>query len=359
MNGATTTQSAGLQPAQVGKRRVAWQVGRHGEVAGGMTQVVNAYMAWSFDLVQVRVLMTRDGSSGLRGLVVFLKALRQFFTIKGTRDNLFVVHLSQGGSFVREGLLLLLARARGFGTVAHIHGSSFVAFSQRFPWLVRTVLGAAGKVIVLSDKTQACLQQLIDPSRVELVPNAVAEGVGRDKERLVVFGGGVSHRKGVDVLVQAWQRVGVDSGWRLAVAGPVIDAQVVPDALADADFLGAVNHAELMALLERSAVAVLPSRDEAMPMFILEAMGRSNCVVSTRVGGIPAVLDNGCGVLVDAGDVDQLAQALGRVLKDDAFREQTASTGRKAFDVAYSARAIYPRVERLWLSVLPGAAHTN
>ena len=45
-----------------------WHVGRRGEVAGGMTQVVNAYLSWSFDNVRQRLLVSRNGTTGPSGL---------------------------------------------------------------------------------------------------------------------------------------------------------------------------------------------------------------------------------------------------------------------------------------------------
>lgn len=333
-------------------RHIAWQVGRHGEVAGGMTQVVNGYLGWQFAKFEVGVITSRDGSKGLRSVILFFRALATIFKLHDAKKHVFVVHLSQGGSFVREGLLLVLARARGFGTVAHIHGSRFVDFASRRPWLVERVLSAATKIVVLSRATQDAVCQFVPATRVELVPNAVPEGQPKGKERLIVFGGAVSSRKGVDVLVEAWRRVGIGRGWKLVIAGPVIDRAVVPDSLDDAEFVGAIEHRSLMDLLDRSSIAVLPSRDEAMPMFILEAMGRNNCVISTRVGGIPAVLTDGRGLLVDAGDAEQLASALSKAMADDAYRETTAGVGRAAFDQEFSAKTIYPRVEHLWSDVL-------
>ena len=337
-------------------RPVAWHVGRQGEVAGGMTQVVNGYLAWPFETMDVRVITSRDGSEGPRAWLLLLRAVLSVLRLKNTSQNMLVVHLSQGGSFVREGLLLLLGRMRGFGTAAHIHGSSFVEFASRHPWVVGRVLRAANKVIVLSAAAQKAVERFVAPGSVELVPNAVPEGQAVEKERLVVFGGGVTHRKGVDVLVEAWRRVGAGRGWQLAIAGPIIDKHLVPDSLADAEFLGAVPHRRLMELLDRASIAVLPSRDEAMPMFILEAMARDNCVISTKVGGIPAVLGEGRGILVDAANADQLAQALDTAMSDDSVRKHVAATGRRAFNQSYSARAIYPRVERLWAGVIRDAA---
>lgn len=87
-------------------------------------------------------------------------------------------------------------------------------------------------------------------------------------------------------------------------------------------------------------------------MFILEAMARRACVISTTVGGIPAVLDDGHGVLVAPGDANQLAAAFTSTLGDDAARERLASRGGDRFRADYSAEAVFPRVERIWLDAM-------
>lgn len=332
---------------------VVWHIGRRGEVAGGMTQVVNGYLNWQFDQSKVEVIVTRDGSKWWNAIRVFFSGVALFFKVRDVNSNMFVVHLSQGGSFIREGCLLILASLRGFGTVAHIHGSRFVEFANRFPFLVRFVLGYASKVIVLSNATLEKVSQLIPADKVMLVPNAVPTGIGAAKEKLIVFGGSVSYRKGVDVLVNAWSKIDDKNGWQLQIAGPIADSDIVPDHLEAAEFLGSVNHGKLMQMLERSSVAILPSRDEAMPMFILEALARDNCVISTRVGGIPALLADHRGILVDAGHIQQLTLAISEVIHNDDYRQKIAQAGRLSFDQSFSAETIYPRVEKLWLSVIP------
>ena len=126
----------------------------------------------------------------------------------GSREhNLVVVHLSQGGSFVREGALLRAARLLGFRTVAHLHGSNFVAYAASKPDRVRRVLRAASRVYVLSAATAETVLRFVPADRVELVANAVPTGGAGPKRRRVVFGGSVSRRKGVDVLVSAWSQL--------------------------------------------------------------------------------------------------------------------------------------------------------
>ncbi|RZI85839.1 MAG: glycosyltransferase [Rubrivivax sp.] len=312
-----------------------------------MTQVVNGYLAWPFQHFTLGVIVSRGASSGWGAVKLFTSALWQVLRLKDRRREVVVVHLSQGGSFVREGVLLAMARWRGFGVVAHMHGSRFVAFAERWPRLVGSVLRRAHRVIVLSDATAAAVRRHVEAHRVVLVPNAVPEGVSAPKERLLVFGGSVSVRKGVDVLLGAWQQV-LPEGWRLVIAGPFADIQPPNPPVPQVEFLGAVPHQALMGWLDRSAVAVLPSRDEAMPMFILEALARRNCVVSTRVGGIPGVLSGGRGELIEPGNVQALAGAIRRITSDDSQRQAMADAGHQSFKAEFSAEAVYPRIALVW-----------
>lgn len=326
----------------------AYHVGRRGEVAGGMTQVVNSYLSWDFDAFTIRVIESRNGSRGLTALVVFLRAVRTVLSVRRDRPAVFVVHLSQGGSFVREGALLRLAALRGFGTVAQLHGSSFAVFSRRHPLLVRWVLSAATAVHALSDETAAAVGVSVPGVPCVIIANAVPGGLGGEKEKLVVFGGAVTRRKGVDVLLDAWRSLPESDEWALEVVGPVLEPEVVAGALPNATMRGSLPHDELMALLDRSSIAVLPSRDEAMPMFIIEAMARSNAVIATRVGGIPAVLDGGAGLLIDPDDATVLAAAISSLTGDPILRGSVARAGHARFEQQFSATVIRPRLESLW-----------
>ncbi len=342
---------ARAEPAAPPERLLAVHIGRSGEVAGGMSQVVNGYLAHSFADFDLRLVSSRNGSGGVRAVGVAASAFWKVLWLAKPESTVVIAHLSQGGSFVREGALLALAHARGFATVAQLHGSSFADFAQKRPGVVGRVLRAADVVLTLSAESSAAAGEFVPGERVALVPNAVADGVGREIEPLVVFGGAVSKRKGVDVLVAAWQRITLEYPlWKLVIAGPIVDQPAVP--LARAEFVGPLSHEALMKLLERSAIAVLPSRDEAMPMFILEAMARNNCVVATRVGGVPAVLANGVGVIVEPGDVDSLESALRQAITDAAWREKKADLARSAFATTYSSTAVFPLVERSWKAAL-------
>ena len=296
--------------------------------------------------------MSRDGTTGRFAYALFASAFARMPFLGHRARTIVVVHLSQGGSFRREGTLLRWASLLGFPTVAHLHGSRFVDFAREQPASVAKVLNAADVIVSLSEETADEVSLLLPTSRVELVPNAVPAGQPTPKEEIVVFGGGVTRRKGVDVLVEAWKQLAPGQNWKLHIAGPVIESDLVNALPAGASDLGALEHGALMSLLERSTIAVLPSRDEAMPMFILEALARNNAVISTTVGGIPEVLGDGAGVLVAPGDVDELAAALKDLIEDAEARASVAAAGYERFSQTYSAESVYPRMEQVWLSTL-------
>ena len=81
----------------------------------------------------------------------------------------------------------------------------------------------------------------------------------------------------------------------------------------------------------------MPSHSEGMPQVVLEAMSCGLPVVATRVGGVPeAVLHGETGLLVAAGDVPGLREALRRVTADGDFRRAAGRRGaeraRQVFD---------------------------
>lgn len=330
-------------------RQRVWHVGRSGEVAGGMTQVVNGYMEWTFDNSTPRLIRSRDGSRGLRALGLFAAATLKLGVKRPTPADVIVVHLSQRGSFVREGLLLRIARQRGFATIAHIHGSEFVSYAHANPSKVRSVLANAHLIMALADATVDTVRDLIPSADVRLIPNAVQGFSSGPKIPAVVFGGAVSERKGVGPLVEAWNLVApVRPEWHLHIVGPVLDAGLASQKHPSITFTGALPHADLLEHLATASIAVLPSHDEAMPVFLLEAMSNRCAIVSTRVGGIPDLLADGAGVLVDPGDVHALAGALASLMDEPAQREEAAAQAHRRFENRYSMEAVAPELERTW-----------
>lgn len=95
------------------------------------------------------------------------------------------------------------------------------------------------------------------------------------------------------------------------------------------EFHGWVSGAEREGLFARAAVYCLPSKNEGLPMSVLEAMARGIPTVATPVGGVPQVIEDGVsGFLVDVDDVDALSDRLNILLDKPGLRENVGAASR-------------------------------
>lgn len=155
----------------------------------------------------------------------------------------------------------------------------------------------------------------------------------------VLFVGRLSGEKGVGDLLRAVQRIAheTDGEVELHVVGDGPEAERLEALAASLDiesrtvFHGFVPHGDrLWDHYDEADVLVLPSYTEGLPRVIGEGMARGLPIVATRVGGIPAFIEDGeSGLLVDPGDVDGLQTAIQRVLEDKDLRRSLSAASHE------------------------------
>jgi glycosyltransferase involved in cell wall biosynthesis len=102
-------------------------------------------------------------------------------------------------------------------------------------------------------------------------------------------------------------------------------------------FRGKIAHDELLELYAKGEIdcVVLPSivtddgEKEGIPVSLMEAMAYKIPVISTNTGGIPELLGEGAGILVDQKDPDALAEAIERLINDRELRRELQEKGYK------------------------------
>ena len=260
------------------------------------------------------------------------------------------VHLSERGSFVREGTLLALARRRGLVTVATLHGASFIPFARRHRWLVSTVLRNADLITCMDLETFDCVRGSAPHVRCELLPNPVVVEAIRSRadrtDELVVFAGEICLRKGADVMYRAWQLIAQRRPRaRCVMVGPVTD--FVPPSAERLELRRPVDSIEMSEILGHARVVALPSRAEAVPMVLTEAMGQGRPFVSTPVGGIAELACEG-GMLVPVGDEVRLADRLTELLADPGLAQALGERGRQFCLDTRSVEVIDARLRMLY-----------
>ena len=178
------------------------------------------------------------------------------------------------------------------------------------------------------------------------------------KEDLIVTVGRLDPIKGFDVLIEALgelKRRGRRFRCQLIGEGPLRrELQAGIDRLGLAgtvELAGARPQTDVRAALGAATIFTLPSliapsgdRD-GIPVSLMEAMAAGAPVVSTRLSGIPELVDDQHeGLLVPPRDAQALAGALGRLLDDAALRRRLALAARakieREFDAAREANKL-------------------
>jgi glycosyltransferase involved in cell wall biosynthesis len=148
----------------------------------------------------------------------------------------------------------------------------------------------------------------------------------------------VNAGKGHEMLLQALALAG-DVPWRLTCAGSLerdpatvrrVRAAVVKLRLQDrVSFAGDLNDRALAACYDGADLFVLATHQETYGMAVAEALAHGLPVIATMTGAIPELVGDDAGLVVPVGDTAALAEALARVLVDDALRARLADGARR------------------------------
>lgn len=187
-------------------------------------------------------------------------------------------------------------------------------------------------------------RQWLKSTHIEVIPNAVpvprspevpavsAETLAVRTPSNVILGlGRLSHEKGFDRLLGAFASVAAEfPDWRLRILGEgplreLLQEQINKRGLQEqVELPGWTAEPELQ--LDQGAIFVLPSRYEGFPNALLQAMSRGLACISYDCESGPAemIRSETNGLLVPADSVSELAQALKRLMGDEALRHRLA-----------------------------------
>lgn len=170
--------------------------------------------------------------------------------------------------------------------------------------------------------------------KITVMPNPLTFVPVKDipcKEHVVLVAGRVDdwHYKGLDILMQAWNKVAFKyPGWTLMVAGQGSSQTVdflksylkSSQAKVQTKFLGYSK--DMISLYQKASVYVLSSRSEGLPMVLIEAMSQGCAPVATANMGRTAeiITSDKEGMICKAEDVDDLAEKLSKIISNDNLR---------------------------------------
>lgn len=223
-------------------------------------------------------------------------------------------------------------------------------------------------ITTVSESSKRDIQRLmgVPAQRIEVVPVGIdpdaftPADVPRDADHVVVTTSADVPLKGLVPLLEAVAKLRTEREVRLTVVGsarPGGPAAAAVERLSLADavrFTGPLPQAELVGLLQRATVAVVPSLYEGFSLPAIEAMACATPLVTTDAGALPEVVGSHAAVQVPAGDVDRLAGALALVLDHRGLQEQLGRAGRARVLEHFTWRSTAERTAAWYERVLAG-----
>ena len=331
--------------SRTGRDLSVLHVGPSSDGPGGMSTVIKTLVETA--PYQSSAMATWIAGSSIRTWRAWLAALWQIMVDRRLPAVLHA-HVSEGGSWLREGSLVLAAKhVRRRRTVITLHGADFrqglQARTMRF--LVGLIGNNCDAVFVLSEDDRGALRALVRADvPVVRISNPVSVGPGTPRadslpgRPFALFLGERSARKGLDLLLDSWASLPDKKDVTLVVAGPPGDVEVPDrDDLVD---MGAVDYPTARHLTAHARAVILPSRAEALPMVILEAMASGTAFVATDISGISDLKGSGAGIVIPPRSVEDLTRALDEVVKGGAL-SALARNGRAWWAANASPQAVH------------------
>jgi len=207
-----------------------------------------------------------------------------------------------------------------------------------YPTLIHSHARRADAIVVMSRYVAGEVERVlnIDPSRIAVVEPGAPAWTARPApppHGHVLFVGTLEPRKNVGVLLDAFEHLVTRTRVELVLAGKSTPAAErwlertrKPPLAGRVRHLGYVDADQRRGLYEGASVLVLPSLDEGFGLPVLEAMTLGVPVVVSNRGSLPEVVGD-AGAIVDANDPQALADAIERVLRDEAYASACVSKG--------------------------------
>ncbi|HEX9125135.1 MAG TPA: N-acetyl-alpha-D-glucosaminyl L-malate synthase BshA [Methylomirabilota bacterium] len=251
--------------------------------------------------------------------------------------------------------------------VTTLHGTdtTLLGYDPGYAPAIRHALTCSDAVTAVSESLKDETRRVLDfDGSIEVIHNffaprpprrsrdEVRRELGLEKEVVVVHSSNLRAGKRIDLLLETVARIRPHDAFKLLI-------------LAGEPFAPFTEHVRRLGLTDRvivrekvndiedylqvADVGLFTSETESFCLSILEAMCFGCPSVSTRVGGIPELVEDGeSGLLVPSGDVGALAGALQALIDDETRRRALGRAAQARARERFASGIIVPRYEALY-----------
>lgn len=311
---------------------------------GGIAVVLNSY---SRIYQKFNIIVNSNGKNAVANLVQLLFSLiaTTLKLLLCKRIKIVHIHTASNNSFRRSAMFISLAKFFKRKVVIHIHGGGFKEYYEKNTSFVHKNLLKCDTIIALTEYWKEFFEGL-GFENVIVVPNIVDSPIIQEKKYHddkvhILYLGLITKAKGIYDLLEAFSKHNDElKGKVLLHIGGNGETGKMQEIIAQkalssiVKFEGWVGGKKKIELLNNADIFILPSYTEGLPISILEAMSYKLPVISTPIGGIPEVIEDGKnGILFTPGDKEALYQAIEKLYTD---KEQRKSMGELSYSKVQS-----------------------
>ena len=275
----------------------------------------------------------------------FLRLADMLVTVwrKKEKYELAEIDVFSGYAFIWAYLSGRLLKFIGKPFVLTLHGGNLPEFSKQHPALVQQLMGRASAVVAPS----GYLLEAMQPYRkdIKLIPNAIDidcyPSIEKDTLKPYLIWLRAFHQiynPELAIRVLALLKEECPSA-RLIMIGPdkgdgslertrnLVKSLMLTDSV---EFPGRVSKSEVPAYLNKGGIFINTTNFDNTPISVIEAMACGLCIVTTNVGGIPYLVEDGKeALLVPPNDSKAMAAAITRILREPDLAERLNTNARK------------------------------
>ena len=342
-------------------------VGPAPESHGGIGRVVKTWQECGlFDELNIVYISTLSVDS-FQNLVLLLSRFIRFVYYLPRAKKVYI-HMSSRSSFYRKSFFMIVALIASKNIIVHIHPNHFIDFLHSLPlvkkFYVLFLLKRVKTIVTLSVSMKESLSKILHDKKVVVLNNPVnvqsltCDGNFTRKTNKLVFLGSYLRGKGIYDLVDAVEKLVFEMHHdiELEFYGNK-DADSLRNYVQQKNLIQHVKvndwigEQEKIRVLCESAMLILPSHSEGVPIVILEAMATHTPIVATSVGGLVDILVHKRNALVvKVKDVDDLRNNILMLMENPNLRNEIAQNAYQDVVKYYDIDALKPKIANVIMS---------
>lgn len=203
------------------------------------------------------------------------------------------------------------------------------------------------------------IEDALPAGKIVVKPNFLHPdpGFGRVRENYALFVGRLSVEKGLDSLIEAWDRLGDRLPLKILGDGPLANRMSdTSRKTRGIEWLGQRSREQVLDLMARAQFLVFPTLCyENFPLVVAEAFAVGLPVIASDLGSVSSLVDHGrTGLLFRPGDPRDLANKVQWALTHPAELENMRREARLEFESRYTAAKNYQQLMEIYELAIEG-----